>query len=125
MEASRHDCLDEEEEGNEAELLPLADLLREASVDGGEQRRPQLGHGHVAARVRVSGAGKMRGGEREQGVVVLLIHQGSATGASWCVRDGGGGLGHYSHGALQGGETTAVLQVTPWLLFLFLFFHFI
>ena len=74
--------MDEEEEGDEAELLPLADLLREASVDVGERRRPRLGHGHDAARVRVSGAGKMRGGEREQGVVVLLIHHGRATGLS-------------------------------------------
>ena len=39
LEASRHDCLDEEAAGNEAELLPLADLLRESSVDGGERRR--------------------------------------------------------------------------------------
>ena len=38
-EAPRHDCLDEEEEGNEAELLPLADLLREVSIVSIERRR--------------------------------------------------------------------------------------
>ena len=37
--ASRPDCLEEEEEETTAELLPLADLLREACVDGGVQRR--------------------------------------------------------------------------------------
>ena len=39
LEAPRHDCLDEEEEGDEAKLLPRFDLLREVSVDGGERRR--------------------------------------------------------------------------------------
>ena len=46
--ALRHDCLEEEEEEITAELLPLADLLREACVDSGERRRPRLGHGHGA-----------------------------------------------------------------------------
>ena len=35
LEAPRHDCLDEEEEGDEAKLLPWFDLLREVSVGGG------------------------------------------------------------------------------------------
>ena len=53
----------EEGEGDEAELLAVFDLLRTASVDGGERRRalPERGHG---ARVRVRVRGKMREGER-------------------------------------------------------------
>ena len=65
-EAPRHDCLDEEEEGNEAELLPLADLLREASVDGGERRRPRLSRGHVGQQLGFAARGKKGGGERAE-----------------------------------------------------------
>ena len=36
---SRPDCLGEEEEGGEAELLVCFDLLREACVNGGVRRR--------------------------------------------------------------------------------------
>ena len=39
LEAPRHDCLEEEEEGDEAELLPRLDLFRDVSVGGGERRR--------------------------------------------------------------------------------------
>ena len=47
VEAPRHDCLDEEEEGDEAKLLPRFDLLREVSVGGGERRRLGLGFGLI------------------------------------------------------------------------------
>ena len=61
--APRHDCLEEEEEGDEAQLLPQLDLLRAACVGGGERRHPLLGHGHGAVRFRVSGTGEKDGRE--------------------------------------------------------------
>ena len=82
----------EEGEGDEAELLAVFDLLRTASVNGGERRRALPEHGH-GARVRVRG--KMREGEREQTRGGLLIHLGSAAVSSWCGADAGDALGRY------------------------------
>ena len=73
MEAPRHDCLEEEEEEDQAKLLPRLDLLQAVPIDGGERRHPLLGFGHGAARFRVSGTGEKEGREREQGEVVVGI----------------------------------------------------
>ena len=93
--APRHDCLEEEEEEGEAELLVRFDLLREPCVDGGVRRRL----GQLAAMAPL-GLGLLQQGEKEGeeeqvvvGVAFILQggpwseeEAGEATGARrpWC-----------------------------------------
>ena len=99
--APRHDCLEEEEEEGEAELLVRFDLLREPCVDGGVRRR--LGQLAAMAPLGLGFAAKgEKEGEREQHVVGVLFTLHGA-------RERGGARGGHGDAAL----VAAVFPLSP------------
>ena len=115
--ASRLDCLGEEEEGKEAELLPQLDLLQEVLVDAGERRRLVQLTAIASFRVRVRCRGKKEG-KREQRVVgvLLILHEGQ--GARGCVGDEGEGSVATAMASLQG-EDDGIFAGNPLAAFSF------
>ena len=86
--APRHDCLEKEEEGGEAQLLPQLDLLREVPIDGGERRRLGQVSAMAPFRFRVSRQGKKEG-ERERAGRGRASYPPRREGARGCVGDEG------------------------------------
>ena len=87
--ASEPDCLEEEEEEDEAVLSVRLDLLLVAGVDGGVRRRTARSRPWRSARVRVPAEREKGGGEEQVVEGVSFILQGGPG----CEGSGGGGRG--------------------------------
>ena len=89
--APRLDSLDEDEEGDEAELLSRFDLLGEAPGDGDAAAGAARSRPWLRVRVSVSEGKNEQGRERERaGLRRSYLHGGARQRVGWCGSDTGG-----------------------------------
>ena len=111
LRAPRLDSLDEDEEGDEAELLPRFDLLGEAPGDGDAAAGAARSRPWLRVRVSVS-EGKNEQGRERAGSRRSYLHGGARQRAGWCGSDAGGRARSLQRRA-TGGRRDASFPETP------------